>query len=340
MVILRNKQADNFVKSPSENVKGVLIYGQDLGLISHRSSLLIDQLVTDKNDPFQLSKLSTEILNENPDQLVNELDTYSLLSTRKVILLKLSQDLAKDQIEAIFEKNSPNMLIITASELKPTSKLRRGFETNTTDYISIPCYSSSNLDIMNILNEKLIEKKLNMNQDAKELLVNSLGDNYQNTLSEIDKILSMNNLQGSSITKQYVENLVVDSSNIIITDLVDLIFEKKTKSISVCYQKSLEEFQPQQILQIVSNHAIKLLDMKAVKDTENIPVKRIVESYKPSFFFKRHSSIQKQLGLWTLSTLSEILEIISDTIMDTRSYNEITKEITERSLLKISSLRN
>ena len=335
MVILRNKQADNFVKSPSANVKGVLIYGQDLGLISHRSSLLIDQMVTDKNDPFQLSKLSTEILNENPDQLVNELDTYSLLSTRKVIHLKLSQDLAKDQIDAIFEKNSPNLLIITASELKPTSKLRREFESNTTDYISIPCYTSSNIDIMNILNEKLIEKKLNMEQDAKELLVNSLGDNYQNTLSEIDKILSMNNLQGSSITKQYVENLVVDSSNIIITDLVDLIFEKKTKSISACYQKSLEEFQPQQILQIVSNHAIKLLDMKAVKDTENIPAKQIVESYKPSFFFKRHSSIQKQLGLWTLSTLSEILEIISDTIMDTRSYNEITKEITERSLLKI-----
>jgi hypothetical protein len=46
---------------------------------------------------------------------------------------------------------------------------------------------------MNILNEKLIERKLNMNKDAKELLVNSLGDNYQNTLSEIDKILSMNN---------------------------------------------------------------------------------------------------------------------------------------------------
>ena len=90
MVILRNKQADNFVKSPSANVKGVLIYGQDLGLISHRSSLLIDQLVTNKNDPFQLSKLSTEILNENPDQLANELDTYSFLSTRKVIHLKLS----------------------------------------------------------------------------------------------------------------------------------------------------------------------------------------------------------------------------------------------------------
>ena len=47
---------------------------------------------------------------------------------------------------------------------------------------------------MNILNEKLIEKKLNMEQDAKELLVNSLGDNYQNTLSEIDKIFKVDSV--------------------------------------------------------------------------------------------------------------------------------------------------
>ena len=340
MVILRNKQADNFIKSPSDNVKGILIYGQDLGLISHRSSLLIDQLVTDKNDPFQFSKLSTEILNENPDQLINELDTYSLLSSRKVIHLKLSQDLVKSQVEAIFEKDSPNLLIITASELKPTSKLRKEFETNSADYISIPCYASSNIDIMNILNGKLVERKLNMNKDAKELLVNSLGDNYQNTLSEIDKILSMNNSNELPITKQYVENLVVDSSNVVITDLVDLIFEKQTKDISGCYQKSLEEFQPQQILQIVLNHAIKLLDMKALKERDNISAKQVVESYKPSFFFKRHSSIQKQLSLWTLYALSEILEILANTIMDTRSYSEITPEITERSLLKISSMKN
>ena len=76
MVILRNKQADNFIKSPSDNVKGILIYGQDLGLISHRSSLLIDQLVTDKNDPFQLSKLSTEILNGRFHQIRSQLAQF------------------------------------------------------------------------------------------------------------------------------------------------------------------------------------------------------------------------------------------------------------------------
>jgi DNA polymerase III delta subunit len=80
--------------------------------------------------------------------------------------------------------------------------------------------------------------------------------------------------------------------------------------------------------------------MKALKERDNISAKQVVESYKPSFFFKRHSSIQKQLSLWTLYALSEILEILANTIMDTRSYSEITPEITERSLLKISSMKN
>ncbi|MDG2187149.1 MAG: DNA polymerase III subunit delta [Hyphomicrobiales bacterium] len=339
MVILRNKQAENFIQNPNDDTQGILIYGQDLGLITHRARSLINYFVADKTDPFQLSKLNSDILKEDPDLLINELDTYSLMGTRKVIHLRLSQDLKKDQVECIMNEDNSNLVIITANEMKPTSILRKGFETNK-NYISIPCYSSSSMDIMSLLNEKLIEKDMQMDREAKELLIYSLGDNYENTLSEIDKVLTMNMSSTCTITKKDVENIVVNSSNIIITDLVDLIFEKKTRDISLSYYKTLDQFQPPQILQIVSNHTIKLLDMIAIKEKESTSAKQVVETYKPSFFFKRHNSIQKQLNIWSRQALLEILEILSKTIMDTRSYSEISKEITERSLIKISSIKS
>ncbi len=39
MVILRNKQAENFIINPSNDTFGILLHGQDEGLISQRTNL-------------------------------------------------------------------------------------------------------------------------------------------------------------------------------------------------------------------------------------------------------------------------------------------------------------
>ena len=64
----------------------------------------------------------------------------------------------------------------------------------------------------------------------QDLIVASLGNDYGNTTSEIEKILNQHQ-GGDEISKSEVESIIVASSNIIITDLVDTVFEKN-KSIT------------------------------------------------------------------------------------------------------------
>ena len=337
-MILRNKQADDFIKNPSDDIQGILLHGQDSGLINYRTKALVSHYIPNKNDPFLLSTINSTQLNDDPGLLADELGTFALTNDKRVILLDLSSDLKKEQVDCIIESKSQSILIINSGELKTNSPSRKAFESDK-NFIVIPCYNSSNIDIMALLNNKLKDRDLTMQKDAKDLIVASLGNDYGNTTSEIEKILNQHQ-GGDEISKSEVESIIVASSNIIITVLVDTVFEKKTKSISRIYHSVLDEFSPAQILIITSNHVIKLMELLAEKDDLNLPNKQVIENSKPPIFFKRHPSLLKQLNTWNRANLRDIIEILSETTIETRRNNDLSVELTERCLLKISSLKN
>ena len=97
-MILRNKQADDFIKNPSDDILGILIYGQDNGLINHRTKALINHFIKDQNDPFLLSKINSDQLKDDPGLLADELNTIGLSSDKRVILLDLTSDLKTSPI--------------------------------------------------------------------------------------------------------------------------------------------------------------------------------------------------------------------------------------------------
>lgn len=337
-MILRNKQADDFIKNPSDDIQGILLHGQDSGLINFRTKALVSHYISNQNDPFLLSTINSTQLNDDPGLLADELGTFALTNDKRVILLDLSSDLKKEQVDCIIESKSQSILIINSGELKTSSPSRKAFESDK-NFIVIPCYNSSNTDIMTLLNNKLKDSDLTMHRDAKDLIVASLGNDYGNTTSEIEKILN-HHQSGDEISKSEVESIIVSSSNTIVTDLVDTVFEKKTKSISRLYHSILDEFSPAQILIITSNHVIKLMELLAEKDDLNLPNKQVIENSKPPIFFKRHPSLLKQLNTWNRANLRDIIEILSETTIETRRNNDLSVELTERCLLKISSLKN
>ena len=307
-------------------------------MINFRTKALVSHYIPNQNDPFLLSTINSTQLNDDPGLLADELGTFALTNDKRVILLDLSSDLKKEQVDCIIEAKSQSILIINAGELKTSSPSRKAFESDK-NFIVIPCYNGSNTDIMTLLNNRLKDRDLTMHKDAKDLIVASLGNDYGNTTSEIEKILN-HHQSGDEISKSEVESIIVSSSNIIITDLVDTVFEKRTKSISHLYHAVVDEFNPAQILIITSNHVIKLMELLAEKDDLNLPNKQVIENSKPPIFFKRHQSLQKQLNTWNKKTLSDIIDILSETIIETRKNNDLSVELTERCLLKISSLKN
>jgi len=338
MVILRNKQAENFVTNPTNDTYGILLHGQDEGLISQRTNSLLNFYVKNKNDPFSLIRLNNKLLNDEEDLLENELNTFGLMGDRKVILIEASSDLNSKQVDVIKSSNGENLVIIKCGELKPSSKLKMLCDKDQ-NFISIPCYQITPNDISSILNNLLSKKNLSMDKDTKQLIINSLGRNYLESLTEMNKILDPL-AEGEHVSRDHVEKLLVTSENIIINDLVDNVFERKTQKISTLLNSVLQTIGSPQILVIINNHLIRLLELLNEKTYGNLSNKEIIENSKPPIFFKRHASFLTQLNLWSIDQIKKSLEFTSDAIIASRNNAELSDEITERVLLKISNIKN
>ena len=338
MVILRNKQAENFVTSPSNDTYGILLHGQDEGLISQRTNSLLNFYVKNKNDPFALIRLNNKMLNDEEDLLENELNTYGLMGDRKVILIEASSELNSNQVDVIKSSKGENLVIIKCGELKSTSKLKMLCDKDQ-NFISIPCYQITPNDISTILNNLLSEKNLSMDRDTKQLIIDSLGRDYLESLNEMNKILDPFS-EGEHVSREHVEKLLVSSKNIIINDLVDNVFERKTQKISALLNSVLQTIGSPQILVIINNHLIRLLELLNEKSHGNLSNKEIIENSKPPIFFKRHASFLTQLNLWSIDQINKSLEFISEAIITSRNNTELSDEITERVLLKISNIKN
>ena len=338
MVILRNKQAENFVKNPSNNPFCILLHGQDEGLISERTHALINFYVENKNDPFLLTRLNSKMLSEDPDLLENEINTYGLMGDRKVVFIDLSSELNAEQVDTIKSNNGDTLIIIKAGELKSSSKIKILCDKDQ-NFISIPCYQITSNDLSSLLNNALAERKLSMDSNTKQIIIGSLGRNYLESLTEINKIIDPFT-DGDHISREHVEQSLVSSENILINDLVDCVFEKKTKQVSVLHHSVLQTISSPQILIIINNHILKLLELLTEKEKNVLSIDDIISKSKPPIFFKRHPSFMRQISIWSIEQVTTSLGFISDAIITTRNHAELADEITGRVLLKISNMKN
>jgi DNA polymerase-3 subunit delta len=338
MVILRNKQAENFVKNPSNNPFVILLHGQDEGLISERTHALINFYVKNKNDPFSMTRINSKMLSDDADLLENEINTYGLIGDRKVVFIDLSSELTSEQVDTIKNGNGDPLIIIKAGELKSSSKIKILCDKDQ-NFISIPCYQLTSNDLSALLNSKLSERKLSMDSNTKQLIISSIGRNYLESLTEINKILDPF-AEGHHISREHVEQSLVSSENILINDLVDCVFEKNTQLVSALYHSVLQTISSSQILIIINNHIMKLLELLNEKENSGLSNNDIISKSKPPIFFKRHPSLIRQLSIWKIEQIKKSLEFISDATVTTRHHAEIADEITERVLLKISNMKN
>ena len=85
---IQNFKIDQFCKDLNPIAPAILLYGQDYGLISERSSLIINSFfknIEKKHNTLNIIDLSNNTLLSNPECLELEVSSISLLSKKKII---------------------------------------------------------------------------------------------------------------------------------------------------------------------------------------------------------------------------------------------------------------
>ena len=82
------RQVDAFLKKPDPKIRGVVVYGNDDGLVAERAVTLAKTVCEDLKDPFRVVDISGDVLKADPARLADEFGAMSLIGGRRVIRVR------------------------------------------------------------------------------------------------------------------------------------------------------------------------------------------------------------------------------------------------------------
>ena len=173
---ISNNQVDSFIANGAKAVEAALVYGPDVGLVRERAKTLAKNIVSDLNDPFNVSTLSGSTILEDPAMLSDHLNALSMTSDKRLVLVSDASDRIADIVESSLSLgNLAAFLILKAGDLKPRSKLRSLAETSNS-IAALACYSDDNQSIARLIDDIFSFDKIGCDREARSYLEQNLGN--------------------------------------------------------------------------------------------------------------------------------------------------------------------
>ena len=195
------RQVEAFLKKPDPRVRGVVLYGNDDGLVAERAVALAKSICEDLKDPFRVVDIAGDSLKQDPARLADEFGALSMMGGRRVIRVRPAGEESVAALENLVEAVAGDALIIVeAGNLTPRSSLRTLAETEAM-LAAVPCYMDNEMALEGLVESAARAQGLTVEPDALEWIVERLGGDRGQTRGEIDKLLLYKGTDaGKSIT--------------------------------------------------------------------------------------------------------------------------------------------
>ncbi|MDP3494634.1 MAG: DNA polymerase III subunit delta [Hyphomonadaceae bacterium] len=181
-----------FCDKPQGATKIALIFGADPGLVSTSADTLARNWLPSP-DPFNIIKLHDDDLKRDPQMLGDELVARSLMGGERLIRVRVEKDASSKhllEILADIDKGALTpeaFLIIEASELNKTNRLRLGFEESKSA-IALQLYADDEATVSDLVTKRLAAAGVAMEPEALAAFVADLPGDRRLALSELEKV--------------------------------------------------------------------------------------------------------------------------------------------------------
>lgn len=296
---------EQFTKNPPANLKGVLLYGPDAGLISERAKSLTAKIIDDPPDPFSIVEFNYKKISDDPAILADELDAMSLTGGRRLIKISdCPSTVSKNILESLIKYKSDTFVIFSAGDLAKTSSIRK-FTENEANFAALPCYKDESGNIRSIVAGKLRAEGFNFNNEIVQHLTDSFFGDRMVILNETEKLMIYMGDE-KNIAYADVKECIMDSSEAVIDELCAAITARNAYEIDRNLKKSLQEMNPIGIIRIVSSYFIRLQSAKA-KLASGMTEQQALSSLRPPVFFKQAPAFKRSLQNWSLPAIQTVL---------------------------------
>ena len=328
-----------FIKFNINNYNFILLHGPNYGLVNLLYNNVLNKLSIDINDPFNVSKINTPKMLDDPSILLEELSTYSLMANKRIVLLDLSNtSFNKKIIDSIIlstkTQTNDSLLIIKADNLGGQNELVK-FTNYSNQGILVPCYEEE----VNQIKAKLINVLREFNLKFSDNFLLNLSSKFSNDSSintmEFEKLRNFLTNNETANETQLLE-LVTDNSTTSINKIINYCAIGDVKNALFFFNKTIDA----SVSSIVVIRALikhfKLIEKIQCEVQNGNHIDNVMINIKPPIFLKDRPSIIYQIRYWNLIKINLILKRFVDTEIKSKSGLFSDKLIVAQLILSTS----
>jgi DNA polymerase-3 subunit delta len=336
-VKIEPRQADAFLKKPDPRIRGVVIYGNDDGLVAERAAQLARTVCEDLKDPFRVVDIAGDALKGDPARLADEFGAMSLMGGRRVIRVRPAGEESAAALENLVSASAGDALIILeGGNLTPRSGLRALAETEPS-LAALPCYADSEGDLERLLESSARAAGFSVEEDAQGWIVERLGGDRAQSRSEIDKLLLyMSSSESKTITLADAAAVLGDTSAMDVDDVVGATFDGDLVLLDRALDRVFAEGgNAVQLVRALQRHADQLHLVSGHAKNGNLEAAMFKARGLPRGGPVRRR-FENHLRRWPLPRLSQALSRILDAELECKSTGLPDQAIARRLCLSLA----
>ena len=328
-------KSKTFIQNPDPNIRAVLIFGADRGLVYESVRALGETVVDDLSDPFRVSEFSGTELKSDPARLIDEAASQSLTGGRRLLLIRLrGEDISDPLLSFLDDPVGDSLVILEAGELTPRSPVRKLVEKSD-NAAAIACYSDNDRDLSGLINSVMNKSGKRVSHDGLTYLLSNLGSDRMVSRNELDKLI----LYLGDREEAALEDVVASIGDSGILSLDEIVYAA-TDGNKVSLEKNLsralvEGTSPIDIIRTANRHFQRLqLACSHVKNGQSST--QAMKSLRPPVMFMFADRFKSQLDRWSDVKINRALSVLTQAEIDCKSTGLPDGAICSRALMSLS----
>ncbi len=328
---------EQFVDHPPKEIRAVLIFGPDRGLVTERANRLVKSVVPDMTDPFRVTEIEDGGLDSDPARLADEAQALSMIGGRRVVRLRNVGN-GHTQIFATLLQNwiGDALIVAEAGDLNKAASLRKLF-SDADNAAAIACYPDTARDLTEVVRTALKAANLSISPDALEDAVSRLGSDRGVTRRELEKLILYAHGQ-SRIELADIRAIMGDEAEARSEELCDAVGEGNFPKMDLALERLwIAETSPIAVIRTAMGHFQRLALVAAEKQRgETIDV--ALRKLRPPLHFARVNSFKAQANRWTEPKLLLALDLLLEAEAMCKTTAVPAEAACGRALLNIAAM--
>ncbi len=323
------------LKNPDPKITAWLTYGPDEGKVRNYALQLAQSVLKGDKDPMRQADFLGKELADEPSKFFDEAGTISMFGGRRIIRIRQAKDDITDILsDFLSNPNSDALVVVEGGDLKPTSKLRKLFESQK-NAAAMPCYLDEARDIAQMADETIRSYGLFIEADAKRELLSRLGSDHLLSRGEIEK-LCLYKGEGK-ISLKDVEAALNDSGQSNIQAVIMAAAGGNMPLLETEIRRLWHEnIAPITLLRATSHHFLKLEQLNTFV-RQGISPQQAVKQLRPPVFFKLEAGFVQQVNLWDMMRIKRALSLLAMAEDQCKISGNLAQSFTHRTLIRLAS---